>query len=178
MNIFIGVDWLIQIPIIVNELQEVCHLILGGCIMSLTPCMTHWLWKSINAPVTPKLDQLKTDLRVAKFWISWTRELFVELLRPVVSQASVYTEGASGIRVGLMRIGKVIRVTFHSQCHSGVARKPLISQSGQFVERLETDLRPCRLTYESQSDLRPTCEQLATEIRSCRVPRVIASIQE
>ena len=87
---------------------------------------------------------------------------------PFSDRITTFAPMVHWLRVRLIRIGKVIRVTFHSQSHSGVARKPLISQSGQFVERLETDLRPCRLTYESQSDLRPTCEQLATEIRSRR----------
>ena len=27
-----------------------------------------------NARFTPKRDQLRTDLRVEKFWISWTRQ--------------------------------------------------------------------------------------------------------
>ena len=29
-----------------------------------------------------------------------------------------------------------------------------------------TDLRPCRVTYESPSDIRPICEGLATDIRA------------
>ena len=67
------------------------------------------------------------------------------------------------------------------------------------------DLRPCRVTYESSSDIRPICEGLATDIRASpefatlekfpdrfepfhtvgelvpsdgESPRVIASIQE
>ena len=36
----------------------------------------------------------------------------------------------------------------------------------QFQDWLVTDLRPCRVTYEFPSDIRPICEGLATDIRA------------
>ena len=46
-------------------------------------------------------------------------------------------------------------------CHSAK-----IATLEKFQEWLATDLRPCRVTYESSSDIRPICEGLATDIRA------------
>ena len=38
-----------------------------------------------NARFTPNHDQLRTDLRVEKFWISWTREQSLKLYRQIAN---------------------------------------------------------------------------------------------
>ena len=39
----------------------------------------------VNARFTPNRDQLRTDLRVEKFWISWTREQSLNFYRQIAS---------------------------------------------------------------------------------------------
>ena len=38
-----------------------------------------------NARFTPNRDQLRTDLRVEKYWISWTREQSLNIYRQTAS---------------------------------------------------------------------------------------------
>ena len=83
-----------------------CHLSLA-----LERCCSG---KGIYARFTPNHDRLRTDLRVEKFWISWTqaREQSLNFNRQIASYHLHRCQGATDMRVNeKCIIGQVIRAT-------------------------------------------------------------------
>ena len=115
-----------------------------------------------NARFTPNRDQLWTDLRVEKFWISWTREQSLNFYGQIASERLHRCRGATDIRVNKMcMIGQIIRVT----CDRTMAdlrdrdpRTPFVSLSA-YTRASEPQPRPDWLDT-LVPDLRLTCDAL------------------
>ena len=82
--------------------------ILGCIINTLTSCFRekirtqraeNGLIRIAHAWFTPNREELRTDLRVEKFWISWTREQSLNFCRQIASYRLHRFQGATDTRV-------------------------------------------------------------------------------
>ena len=79
----------------------------------------------INARFTPNCDQLRTDLQIGKFWISWNHEQSLNFYHQIASSCLHRCRGGTEIGVKIKCIiGQVIRVTCEHTMTELWARDP------------------------------------------------------
>ena len=133
----------------------------------------YWHLAVSNTRYTPNRDQLRTDLQVEKFWISWTREQSLNCYRQIASYRLHRFQGATGIRVNEnCIISQVIRVTCGCITTDLRARDPgtpFVSLSAK-TRAPELWPRPdavIHLRSTSDSHVMP-CDRIATDLRPGR----------
>ena len=103
-------------------------------------------------------------------WTTPDRLVMTESL-PSTASIKLYTAGCLSHVIGHnsqvdpMSLKSHSRVTFEALM-SLLCGSAKVATLDQFQEWLVTDLRTCRVTYESLSDIRPICEGFATDIRA------------